>query len=197
MALDQLFLQPMPYTRLLARPWAQRQREGLLDRRLWLSLHAYSRSLNRTASGQARFEALQTSYHGLSHLCRSQPSGLRLGSLARAALDFGQRAVAVNALSQLVQHIQTTSNVDVSEPFLLPCPRYEQLPVKSEQIGNFVYASALEALNGCASYSSFYSPAQSLERLTGIEKLGFGSPAITNTIQLIRKRMAASSPAAT
>jgi hypothetical protein len=68
--------------------------------------------------------------------------------------------------------------------------------VKTEAIGNFVTASILEALNRSASYSSFYSPAASLERLTRIEKLGFAIPQIHKAIELIRRRMAASpSPA--
>jgi FkbM family methyltransferase len=191
-SVEQLFLQPMPYCRVLAKLWQQQLRSGDGDRRLWLALHAYSRSQNRTASAQARLQALRTSFTALSDLCRQQPSALRLASLARAALDFGQRAVAVEALAELLRRIQHSESVDVSEPFLLPCPRYDPLAVKPEAIGRFVTAAVLEALNRSASYSSFYSPAASLERLSGIEKLGFASPEITRGIDLIRKRMAAS-----
>jgi FkbM family methyltransferase len=196
LSVEHLFLHPLPYTRLLTRQWQQQQRSGDFERRLWGSLHAYSRSRNCTAPASSRLRALSTSYTVLHDLCRQQPSGLRLASLARVALDFGQRAVAVEALAELMRRIQASNSIDVSEPFLLPCCRYEPLAVKTEAIGNFVTASILEALNRSASYSSFYSPAASLERLTRIEKLGFAIPQIHKAIELIRRRMAASpSPA--
>ena len=95
----------------------------------------------------------------------------------------------MSTLVTLVQEIQASGKVDVSEPFLLPCGRYEALQPRPQEIGRFVYASVLEALNDSASYSSFYSPRPSLERLTLIEQLGFADQRVLTTIQLIRRRL--------
>jgi hypothetical protein len=60
----------------------------------------------------------------------------------------------------------------------------------ADQIGRFVFAAVLEGLNNLASYSSFYSPAASLERLRLIEKLGYADQNTRTAIQLIQRRQA-------
>jgi FkbM family methyltransferase len=149
------------------------------------ALSFYARSCDAALTMAERFGALEASFLQLRALCEREPSRLRLASLARVAHDYGQRAVVVNALTQLVESIRLTGTVDRSEPFLAPLERFDSI-APGEALGNWVLAAVLEQLEQRERFSSFYAGANALDRLEAIEGLGFGSPGMARRLELVR-----------
>jgi FkbM family methyltransferase len=149
------------------------------------ALSFYARSCDTALTMAERFSALEASFLQLRALCEREPSRLRLASLARVAHDYGQRAVVVNALTQLVESIRLTGTVDRSEPFLAPLERFDSI-APGEALGNWVLAAVLEQLEQRERFSSFYAGANALDRLEAIEGLGFGSPSMARRLELVR-----------
>jgi hypothetical protein len=76
------------------------------------ALSFFARSRDAALTMAERFRALEASFLQLRALCERDPSHLRLASLARVAHDYGQRAVVVDALTQLLESIRLTGTVD-------------------------------------------------------------------------------------
>lgn len=157
-----------------------------------LSLYSLGRDGNLTAFD--RFAALKGSLELLKILCQGQAAFLRLSSLARVASEFGERQLAVNALRQLAVDISQHQRVDPSEPFLVPCARFEMVTPRDGNIGNWIFSAVLEELEKLESYSSFYSGASSLQRLELIEKLGYGNDEMARRLRLVRERFGLDAP---
>lgn len=149
------------------------------------ALSFFARSRDAALSMAERFRALETSFLQFRALCKRDPSHLRLASLARVAHDYGQRAVVVNALTQLLDSMRLTGTVDRSEPFLAPLARFDSIAPR-EALGNWILAAVLEQLEQRERLSSFYAGAGALERLEAIHALGFGSPAMQRRLELVR-----------
>jgi protein O-GlcNAc transferase len=149
------------------------------------ALSFYARSRDAALTMAERFGALEASFLQLRALCERDPSHLRLASLARVAHDYGQRAVVVNALTQLLESIRLTGTVDRSEPFLAPLHRFDSI-APGEAMGNWILAAVLEQLEQRERLSSFYAGAGGLDRLEAIHALGFGSPGMERRLELVR-----------
>lgn len=179
-----------PYAQLLAAHW-QRNSTHAEPTELNQALRLFLASQLGNRNARSRLADLEAAHQQLAGLVEQRGTPPRLLSFARTALALGHRTLAVKTLADLVRQIEKDGKVDVAEPFLLPCRRYESLSPRPEQIGRFVHAAAVEALNDSASYSSFYSPKPSLARLSLIQQLGFADQRVQNSIQLIRRRLAA------
>jgi hypothetical protein len=105
--------------------------------------------------------------------------------LARVAHDYGQRAVVVNALTQLLESIRLTGTFDPNEPFLAPLERFDSI-APGEALGSWILAAVLEQLEQRERFSSFYAGASALDRLEAIHALGFGSPGMERRLELVR-----------
>jgi FkbM family methyltransferase len=149
------------------------------------ALAFYARSRDAALMVAERFRALEASFLRFRALCERKPSRLRLASLARVAHDYGQRAVAVNALTRLVDSIRLTGTVDPNEPFLAPLERFDSIAPR-DALGNWILAAVLEQLEQRERLSSFYAGAGALERLEAIHALGFGSPGMERRLELVR-----------
>jgi hypothetical protein len=107
---------------------------------------------------------------------------------------YGARALAVAALDALVQSIQMNQlcgePMDLTSLPLSPSPRFDAIPIK-DSTEEWLLAAALESMEKLSSYSSFYSPDQSLDRLKSISTLGYASDEMLNRLALIQKRFGA------
>ncbi len=154
----------------------------------------YSVSRDSRLPPYERFGALDTSLGLLKELCHRQPTYLRLASLARVAAEVGERMVAVSTLGVLARAISLHQMADPSEPFLVPCERFEQVSPRDGIIGNWIFAAVLEEMERLESYSSFYSGRSSLKRLQLIHKLGYGSEEMDRRLHLIQLRSGLPAP---
>jgi protein O-GlcNAc transferase len=177
----------MPYAAPLASVWGMAEEAGeSADVHQALSL--YARSRDAALSMAERFRALEASFVQFRGLCEQGPSRLRLASLARVAHDFGERAVAVNALTQLVESIRLNGGVEPHEPFLAPLERFDSI-APGESLGSWIVGAVLEQLEKRQRFSSFYADPSALDRLEAIHALGFGSPEMERRLELVRLRI--------
>jgi hypothetical protein len=101
-----------------------------------------------------RVAALEFSCDRLHALCAQRATYARLSTLARAALEAGRRAVAVQALQTLVRGA-IRERAHFSEPFWPAAARYDRLEPASDIDACFV-AAAAEQLERSGSFSSFF-----------------------------------------
>jgi protein O-GlcNAc transferase len=174
----------LPYAAALAPVWEMSEKDS--ERAgVHQALSFYVRSRDATLSMVERFRALEASFLHLRALCEREPVRLRLASLARVANDYGERAVAVNALTRLVDSIRQTGTVERNEPFLAPLEQFDSID-PGETMGNWILAAILEQLERRERFSSFYAGPSALERLEVIHTLGFGSPEMKRRLELVR-----------
>jgi protein O-GlcNAc transferase len=172
------------YTASLAPLWELNENAGE-SAGVHQALSLYARSRDAALSMVERFRALEASYLQLRALCEREPLRLRLASLARVANDYGERAVAVSALTRLIESIRQTGVVDPNEPFLAPLERFDSI-APGEALGNWILGAALEQLERRERPSSFYAGPSALGRLEFIHALGFGSPEMERRLELVR-----------
>jgi FkbM family methyltransferase len=175
----------LPYAATLASAWVAAENAGNSTAVIHgLSLYASSRDSVMPLSD--RVGALEASYRVLKSLCDREPTFLRLSSLARVAHDYGERAVSINALVQLLGYIHD-SGVDMSEPFLPPLERFDAISLGEESV-RWLVAAVLEQLERRERFSSFYTGPSARVRLEDIHALGHGSPEMERRLDLVRRR---------
>jgi FkbM family methyltransferase len=178
----------MAYAAPLSSVWGMAEEAGE-SADVHQALSFYARSRDAALSMTARFRALEASFLRFTALCDREPSRLRLASLARVAHDFGQRAVAVRALTQLLESIRLTGVVDPNEPFLAPLERFDSIAPGEGALGNWILGAVLEQLEKRERLSSFYAGPSARDRLEAIHALGFGSPEMERRLDLVRLRI--------
>jgi len=179
----------LPYGRQLVGLWKQTMKEIDDSPEVAEALRQYAISRDATLPASHRFAALNKSVSLFKSLTERGSKGLRWASLARAAADLGQRELAVEALRRLCNEIFQRKEVDLSEPFLAPSPRFDAV-VPGASIGDWVMASALEELERLGAFSSFYTREKTLPHLDAIRGLGFASAEMERRAALIRQRFA-------
>jgi protein O-GlcNAc transferase len=177
----------LAYAAPLAPAWGMAEEAGE-NTGVTQALSFYARSRDASLSMAERFRALEASFLKFRGLCAQGPSHLRLASLARVAHDFGERAVGVNALTQLVESIRLNGGAEPNEPFLAPLERFDSI-APGEAMGSWIVAAVLEQLEKRQRFSSFYADPSALDRLEAIHALGFGGPEMERRLKLVRLRI--------
>jgi protein O-GlcNAc transferase len=177
----------LPYGKQLVGLWKRTMAAPDASPEVAEALHQYAMSRDATLPGSQRYAALSLTVQLLTSLTARASKGLRLASLARAAAELGERALAVQSLQRLCNEVVEEKQVDLSEPFLAPSPRFDILAPR-ESIGDWVMAAALEELERLGAYSSFYTRQTTLPRLDAIRGLGFASDEMQRRAALIRQR---------
>jgi FkbM family methyltransferase len=181
----------LPYASSLTPAWTKAESDAnSSDLLRGLSLYARSRDLELPPA--ERFLALKSSFATLKAVCEREPVRLRLASFSRIAHDYGERAISVNALKGLLDHIRH-AGVDPSEPFLAPLERFESISF-GEEPARWIVAAALEQLERRERFSSFYAGPAARERLEDIHALGYSCPEMERRLELIRLRFDRASP---
>lgn len=101
-----------------------------------------------------RVAALRFASDAMVALCQKEASLARLSTLARAAWEFGNRAVAVNALRHAAQILRLGTGRMV-EPFWPAQPRFDTIAPGAHAMEWFVVA-VLEQFEFNATFSSLY-----------------------------------------
>jgi len=180
-------LEALPYGRALAPLWhgSSDDGAGAADHRAaiaaWFESRAGSLPLGR------RWEALRRSYGLLCQLCQADAPACRCATLARVALDLGERERAIGALALLHASLGRAGQAALGEPFLAPHPAYDTRDPQGRPLV-WLESAALEAEECYGSFSSFFIGAAALPRLRRLSALGMASPAMERRLQLVQSR---------
>lgn len=168
------------------REWLEKDRAALpaagsADYRRALDHYALSRddgaaAADRWAHLAAALDSLQAA------ACAEAPVERRL-THARLLYEVGLDRHACELIESLIP-VLMAGRLDIAEPFLPPCPRYERI-APAESVADWLLAACLEQMEVVNCLSGFLDPAGSLRRLRDIRDLGFGDAAILNRIGLI------------
>lgn len=179
-------LEQLPYGKLLIPTWGQTApTDG--SRQMDLVLNLYAVSADKSHAARDRFHALRMATETLIELCNRQAKQPRLMTLARLARSFGARKTSVLALHALIEEFRRQDSIDLSEPFLAADAYYDSLDLR-ESVADWFVASALEAMERYAHYSSFYTGKADIHRLESIEGIGYGSLEMGRRLALLRRR---------
>lgn len=127
---------------------------GLISEEYARALDAYCLAHDRAAPAPQRAAALEYAVTSLRRLTDAEPRFAYLMSLARAAAELGQRAVAVLALQRLVAGLAKGS-MERDLPFLAPSVRFDAMAIGGK-FEHWCFASVLETFERLSAYSSFY-----------------------------------------
>lgn len=176
----------LPYGRYLQEAWEFMELCGLQPVvGEGLALFALSQDSNQENS--LRLAALQRSFNLLRELCTEDAPLLRRSSLARVALALGERCCAMDALGQLLRCLEKEREVDLSEPFLPACDRYDTVD-PGDRVMEWIAAAALEALERHGAFSGFYTGLSAVQRLEVLRSLGFGEAFCCRRLALLQRR---------
>jgi FkbM family methyltransferase len=179
----------LPYGKQLFGLWKRTMAAADASPEVAEALYQYAISRDASLPAGQRVAALSKSVSLFKSLTQRESKGLRWASLARAAADLGERSLAVQALQRVCNDLYQKKQVDLSEPFLAPSPRFDDF-VPGDSIGDWVMAAGLEELERLAAFSSFYTRETTLPRLDAIRGLGFASAEMQRRAALIRQRFA-------
>jgi len=151
------------------------------------ALALWQRAHNGTLPAAWRFKALQQSYELLLHLAAPGGPASRWSSLARVAVEIGERAKAMDALACLSAALQEGRKLELSEPFLPPHPVYDSV-VPGAQPAQWLEAALLEAQECYGAFSGFFTGTSSAPRLERLSALGMASAAMQRRLALLQRR---------
>jgi FkbM family methyltransferase len=177
-------LTTLPYGAACARLWQSIPPESV---EVAEALTCFAISQDTDLNPLERFSALESSFMALSSLCERASRDSRLASLARVAREYGARAVAVGALSQLQKLAGGSEPLDSGEPFLAPGKRFDRIEPRTG-VKDWFLAAAIEEFEKLSSYSSFFSGEAARERLEFMVSLGYESAEMRRRLELIRAR---------
>lgn len=136
------------------------------------ALFAYAAYRNDGFAPSRRHAALKHAFAILDEYCRGCEAPTALATFARVAGDLGLRRVSVDILKKLIK----VSGIELDQPFLVPCERFEQLSPEGLESEWFV-AAVNEQFELSRSHSSCFLRDE-LIRLQWLCDSPFSSPAI-------------------
>lgn len=142
------------------------------------ALVAYAAYRNDGFTPSRRHAALKHAFTILDEYCRGCETPTALATFARVAGDLGLRRVSVDILKKLIK----VSGIELHEPFLVPCERFEQLSPEGLESEWFV-AAVNEQFELSRSHSSCFLRDE-LVRLQWLCDSPFSSPEIGRRLML-------------
>ncbi|MFN9532802.1 MAG: FkbM family methyltransferase, partial [Cyanobacteriota bacterium] len=134
-----------------------------------------------------RLGYLRRSEQLLDELVQGDGPPSRLASLARVAMELGERQKAVGALAHLSAILQQGGDIRLDEPFLSPHPATDAIP-PGDTPALWLEAATLEAQSRLESYSSFFTGSSELPRLRRLRQWGWPSAAMMRKLALLEGR---------
>lgn len=176
-----------PYVLALGESWARSEKGGGWPPGLGDALAEFQSSQDSAIHMENRFAALKRSFGRLQRICESQSGSIQRMSLARVAIELGERALAKEMLEGVLADYQKSGQLDLSEPFLAPEGRFDGVPPRNS-IQEWALAAVLESYERAAHHSSFFTGDGGRARLEAIRDLGYGSEEMSRRLQLLRMR---------
>ena len=153
------------------------------------ALDAYARWRDVGVSIEERYASLTAAVAALREAAGRSPTLPRLSSLARSALEAGDKIVAVDAINACIRRLVDEAPPPPDEPFFPPEPRYDAI----EQFGNpraWLLAATVEAAERVGAYSRYFQTptAKLLQLHEWLLSTPFATPEMERRRQLLRIR---------
>jgi FkbM family methyltransferase len=150
------------------------------------ALDAYAAWRDPRAEANRRFAALNRTLKAAKEASAEKISCVRLATLARIALEAGDRQLASDTLWRLLQ-LQQGGGKPLDEPFFPPASRYDAIDPKSQASAWFT-AATIEAYEQARVYSSYFLPKEALQLglLDWLQSTPFASAPMERRRQLQR-----------
>jgi tetratricopeptide (TPR) repeat protein len=153
------------------------------------ALDAYACWRDASADAERRYGALTAALHAAREAVRETRSAERLSSLARIAVEAGERQVAIDALLRAVTLLRQNA-VSPTEPFLPASSRYDMIDPGNAPLP-WLIAASVEAIEELRVFSGFFLPveAQRLDILDWLQSTPFASASLERRRQLQKRRV--------
>lgn len=150
------------------------------------ALDAYAAWRDLRSAPDLRLAALNRALKAAREASAEKISCVRLATLARIALEAGDRQLASDTLWQLLQ-LQQGGGKPLDEPFFPPASRFDAINPKSNASAWFT-AATIEAYEQARVYSSYFLPKEALQlgMLDWLQSTPFASGAMERRRQLQR-----------
>jgi FkbM family methyltransferase len=150
------------------------------------ALDAYAAWRDTQAEAGLRLAALNHAFKVAREASAEKISCVRLATLARIALEAGDRQLAIDTLWHLLQ-LQRSGGKPLDEPFFPPASRYDAIDPRSQASAWFT-AATIEAYEVVRFYSSIFMPKEALQlgMLDWLQSTPFASAAMERRRQLQR-----------
>lgn len=148
------------------------------------ALDSYARWRDAAVNAELRYAALCAALRHARDAVREIASPERLSSLARIAVEAGERQVAIDALLRAVTLLRQNA-APPTEPFLPATPRYDAIDPGNAPLP-WLIAASVEALEELRVFSGFFLPveAQRPDILDWLQSTPFASAPIERRRQL-------------
>ncbi|OGA50761.1 MAG: hypothetical protein A3G25_14150 [Betaproteobacteria bacterium RIFCSPLOWO2_12_FULL_63_13] len=196
-ALADLFA--LPYARIWARAWSECMRPDAgagtdpASSGYRNALAHYASSRNTTMARAARWRHLDAALRILAGVGGAAATLARRLTHARVLYDAGLAARADGLLGTVIARL-LEGDPEFAEPFIPPCPRYEQVAPAGAS-ADWLLAACYEQRERVNALTGYLDPAASLRRLRDIRGLGYGDEAIARRIAMIVRRFDQRRPA--
>jgi FkbM family methyltransferase len=150
-------------------------------------LALYGAAHDRNQSASMRYQALRAAYEQSSTLRLREGSPFQLSTYARIAREMGERMAAVSIIGRALQiAIQADPGVPVS-PFLPASEHFDDIE-PAGRTWPWLVASLLDQGVVLSTFSTYFSPPETLQSLEVIKTTGFQRNEMERRRQLMRMR---------
>ncbi len=135
-----------------------------------------------------RYVALLGSLARIARVIEQRPSFRHRSTFSRIASKAGQREIAAKVLIEMVESGHQGKELDMSEPFLAPCERFENIPF-GESSKSWAMCALHEQFIILHAHSSFYKTPQAIHMLQFVEQQGYLGPDMRRRLAVARRRL--------
>lgn len=151
-----------------------------------LAINYYLQSLDTSLSPETRTAAINFALHQIRKALSIRQTFGRIMTYARITIACGRRKLANQALAKLTESVRTGENINLSEPFLCPCPQFDSIDQKN-QLNQWLRASVIESLLRRFAYSFYFNPQKSRELIEILMKVGYRTKEMDRRINLLNQ----------
>jgi FkbM family methyltransferase len=183
------YLRTAPYARELAAGWpAKAGFFSSADRRTYAEgLNAFALSRDGARDPAERLAWLSRAFQCVAEALDARATVGRRISYARLAAELGWRVAAVETLERNIDQLLAGEPQVLTEPFLAPSLRYENLGTGADAPG-WLKCACLEEFERQRAFSSIYMQTHSLDLIGMMGDLPFRSAEMERRRQLVRMR---------
>ncbi|MBU0481459.1 MAG: FkbM family methyltransferase [Proteobacteria bacterium] len=148
---------------------------------------SYILSRSESASAAERVGYLSTALQGVRDILEKGEHGIEhLAVFARVAFSAGERALGVGILRDLMNRHISGRDLEIAEPFLPVCPRYDAIS-PHDDINEWLLSSILEQYISKHAFSSYFTRRTSLPLLEKLGELGYMDDQMKKTEDMIKR----------